>query len=77
MNSMASGVSGRFYLQSLPLCHCRVAAGDPRLADYAKNLKIVIVAINPNIHPNYPDDAPAKMVEKIKELGITFSLSGR
>ncbi len=43
-----------------------------RLAHYAKNLKINTVAINPNIHPDYPDDAPAKMMEKIKEWGIAF-----
>ena len=43
-----------------------------RLAAYARNMKINTVAINPNIHPNYPDDAPDKMIGKIKELGITF-----
>lgn len=43
-----------------------------RLAAYAKNMKINTVAVNPNINPDYPDDAPAKMVEKVKELGITF-----
>ena len=43
-----------------------------RLAHYAKNLKINTLAINPNIHPKYPDDAPEKMILKIKELGITF-----
>ena len=26
----------------------------------------------PNINPNYPDDAPDKMITKIKELGIEF-----
>lgn len=43
-----------------------------RLANYAKNLKIHTVAVNPNIHPKYPDDAPEKMLVKIKELGINF-----
>ncbi len=43
-----------------------------RLANYAKNMKINTVAINPNIHPDYPDDAPVKMIDKIKDLGITF-----
>lgn len=43
-----------------------------RLAEYAKTVGINTVAINPNIHPNYPDDAPEKMAEKIKEWGITF-----
>ena len=43
-----------------------------RLAQYARTLGISTVAINPNIHPNYPDDAPAKMIEKIKEWKIDF-----
>ncbi|MCB9757783.1 MAG: thioredoxin family protein [Candidatus Omnitrophica bacterium] len=43
-----------------------------RLAKYAKAMKINTVAINPNINPAYPDDAPDKMIEKIKELGIEF-----
>lgn len=43
-----------------------------KLAEYAKTLGINTVAINPNIHPNYPDDAPEKMIEKIKEWGISF-----
>ena len=43
-----------------------------RLAKYAKQMKINTVAINPNINPNYPDDAPDKMIQKIKELGIDF-----
>jgi hypothetical protein len=30
------------------------------------------VAINPNINPDFPDDAPDKMALKIKELGIDF-----
>lgn len=43
-----------------------------RLAKYARNLKINTIAINPNINPDYPEDAPGKMVEKIKEWGIDF-----
>jgi len=43
-----------------------------RLAKYAKGMKLGVVAINPNINPDYPDDAPPKMIEKIKELGIDF-----
>lgn len=43
-----------------------------RLSSYAKELGVNTVAINPNIHPNYPDDAPEKMIEKIKEWGIPF-----
>lgn len=43
-----------------------------RLAKYAKAMKINAVAINPNINPAYPADAPDKMIEKIAELGIDF-----
>jgi len=43
-----------------------------RLSKYAKELGINTVAINPNIHPNYPEDAPEKMIEKIKEWEIPF-----
>ena len=43
-----------------------------RLADYAKNLKINTVAINPNINPDYPEDSPPKMAQKIGEWGICF-----
>ncbi len=43
-----------------------------RLARYARNLKINTVAINPNINPQYPDDAPDKMIKKIEEWGIDF-----
>ena len=43
-----------------------------RLARYARGLGINTIAINPNINPKYPDDAPEKMIEKIKEWGIDF-----
>lgn len=43
-----------------------------RLAQYARAAGINTVAINPNIHPNYPDDAPDKMLLKIKEWKIDF-----
>lgn len=43
-----------------------------RLAQYASQLGINTVGINPNIHPGYLDDAPPKMKEKIKEWGISF-----
>lgn len=43
-----------------------------RLAKHAKNLGINTVALNPNINPNYPDDAPPRMKEKINEWGIDF-----
>lgn len=56
--------------------HCPYALAIwPRLlalADHAKTVGINTVAINPNIHPDYPEDAPEKMGEKIKEWKISF-----
>ncbi len=43
-----------------------------RLAQYGKGMRLNTVAINPNINPDYPDDAPDKMKLKIKELGLDF-----
>ncbi|MBF0595491.1 MAG: thioredoxin family protein [Candidatus Omnitrophica bacterium] len=43
-----------------------------RLGEYAKGMKVGVVAINPNINPDFPDDSPAKMQEAIKKLGIAF-----
>lgn len=43
-----------------------------RLAKHAQSLRINTAAINPNIHPDYPEDAPDKMIEKIKEWNIEF-----
>lgn len=43
-----------------------------RLAKYARTVGVNTVAINPNINPKYPDDAPEKMIEKIKEWKIDF-----
>ena len=56
--------------------HCPYAiAVWPRiihLAKHAEALGINTAAINPNINPKYPDDAPDKMIEKVEELGIPF-----
>ena len=43
-----------------------------RYAQYAKGMKINTIAINPNIHPDYPQDSPQEMKKKIKEWGIDF-----
>ncbi|MFH2202865.1 MAG: thioredoxin family protein [Elusimicrobiota bacterium] len=43
-----------------------------RLAAHAAGLGVAMAAINPNINPSYPADAPEKMREKIKEWGINF-----
>ena len=42
------------------------------VAEFAKKLDITTVAINPNIHPNYPEDSPAHMLDKINEVGLVF-----
>lgn len=56
--------------------HCPYAkAVWPRsieLAGYARGLGINTVGINPNINPNYPEDAPEVMKEKIREWKINF-----
>ena len=56
--------------------HCPYAiAVWPRLIELAKKaqaLGINTAGINPNIHPEYPEDAPEHMQEKIKEWGIPF-----
>lgn len=56
--------------------HCPYALAQwPRfiaLADRAKNIGINTVAINPNIHPAYPQDAPGMMLKLCADLGIRF-----
>ena len=56
--------------------HCPYAQAIwPRLIQLAKeaaSLGVNTAGINPNIHPGYPDDAPNRMKEKIKEWGISF-----
>jgi len=43
-----------------------------RLATFAKKSGINVVAINPNIHPEYPDDDPKVMKEKVKDWKVEF-----
>ena len=43
-----------------------------RLANYAKGMYINTIAVNPNIHPDFPEDSPSEMKKKIKEWGISF-----
>lgn len=56
--------------------HCPYAlAVWPRvvaLAKYGKGMRVNTIAINPNINPEFPDDSPANMLVKIKDLGIDF-----
>jgi len=42
------------------------------LSKWAKPLGVSTIAVNPNIHPNYPDDSPEKMQEKIVAWRIPF-----
>ncbi len=76
-NYKSDGLFGKRGLLVFFTCnHCPYAiAVWPRLIRIARSAKsagINTVAINPNIHPDYPDDAPAKMIDKIKELEIDF-----
>ena len=43
-----------------------------KLARFAKEMMINTVAINPNIHPDYPEDSPDRMKEKMKEWALDF-----
>lgn len=43
-----------------------------RIAKYASSRGINTVAINPNIHPEYPEDAPDKMAGMIERRRIDF-----
>jgi len=43
-----------------------------KIVEFARKLDIEAIAINPNIHPNYPEDSPAHMKDKIKEFSIDF-----
>ncbi len=43
-----------------------------RLAHWAIPQRIQTVAINPNIHPNYPEDSSDQMLQKIEEWQIPF-----
>ncbi|HVE14860.1 MAG TPA: thioredoxin family protein [Elusimicrobiota bacterium] len=43
-----------------------------RLCAEAKSLGVGTAAVNPNIHPDYPEDAAPRMAEKIREWAIPF-----
>jgi hypothetical protein len=42
------------------------------LGAYARKNGVNVLAINPNINPDYPDDSPDEMRKKITEWGIPF-----
>jgi len=56
--------------------HCPYAlAVWPRVIRLAREIRgkgVNTIAINPNIHPDYPQDSPEAMAEKIGEWGIDF-----
>jgi peroxiredoxin len=56
--------------------HCPYAiAVWPRLIRHARTLRgmgVNTVAVNPNIHPDYPEDSVPAMKEKIAEWGVDF-----
>lgn len=73
-SSVLFGNKGLFLIVTCNHCPYALAIW-PRviaLAKHAKNLGINTVAVNPNIHPDYPEDAPERMREKISEWGIDF-----
>ncbi len=43
-----------------------------RLSAHAQSLGINTVAINANIHPEYPEDSPQKMAENVQKWGVDF-----
>lgn len=42
------------------------------ITEFAHKIDVGVLAINPNIHPNYPEDSPAKMRGKIEEYSLNF-----
>lgn len=56
--------------------HCpyvkHVAAGLAGLTREYQQKGVAVVGINPNDAANYPDDAPARMVEEVMARGYTF-----
>ncbi|MCA9408248.1 MAG: thioredoxin family protein [Candidatus Omnitrophica bacterium] len=75
-NELYDSEKGRGLLIAFTCNHCPYAiAVWPRLirlAEYAKGMRINTIAINPNIHPDYPEDSAENMKAKIKELNISF-----
>ncbi len=73
----AAGLFGERGLLVVFTCnHCPYAMAVwprvTRLAQYGRGMRVNCAAINPNINPDFPDDAPDKMILKIKESGIDF-----
>ena len=74
--NLSSQMGEKGLLVAFTCNHCPYAiAVWPRLIRHATRLKemgINTIAVNPNIHPDYPADGVAAMKEKIGEWGIDF-----
>ncbi len=73
----SSDLPGKNGLLVVVTCnHCPYAiAVWPRVIRLAKSIRekgVNTIAINPNIHPDYPEDSPQAMKEKVAEWGIDF-----
>lgn len=73
---LADSMGANGLLVAFTCNHCPYAlAVWPRLIRHAATLRgmgINTVAVNPNIHPDYPADSMPAMLEKIEEWGIDF-----
>jgi len=73
-SSQLSGEKGLLIIVTCNHCPYAIAVW-PRLIRLAQEFRekgINTIAINPNIHPDFPEDAPEAMLEKIAEWGIDF-----
>lgn len=68
------GSKGLLIIFTCNHCPYAIAIWDRLVKLSEKLLKqgVSTVAINPNIHPSYPDDSPQNMALKIEEWGIPF-----
>ncbi len=73
-SSSLSGKNGLLVVVTCNHCPCAIAVW-PRVSRLAKAIRekgVNTIAINPNIHPDYPEDSPQAMKEKVAEWGIDF-----
>ncbi len=75
-HSLRDALGDKGLLVAFTCNHCPYAiAVWPRLIRHAQSLRAMGVntlAINPNIHPDYPEDGVSAMREKIEQWGIDF-----
>jgi len=69
-----SGEKGLLIVFTCNHCPYALAVWDRiiKIASQVEKLGINTVAINPNIHPDFPEDSPEKMKELTEKLGINF-----